>query len=417
MNPPDDLAITHCGELLTLASGGNQPKRRSEMSDLGLVRNGAVAISHGKIAWVGTQREYRRRGRARREIDASGKVVMPGFVDPHTHAIFAGSREREWAEKLRGVPYLEILQKGGGILNTVQATRAASLKSLTERAEKFLKKMLSYGTTTVEIKSGYGLDLPSELKILKVIERLADRLPLNLIPTFMGAHAIPKEYSGRTEAYIDQVIKMIPAVRSRARFCDLFCEEGAFNADQSRRILEAAKREGFAIKLHAGEFSDQGGVRLAAEFGAVSVDHLDHISSEEIPLLAESGAVGVLLPGVSHFLMAKHLPPVRALIEAGVPIALATDFNPGSSPSLSMQEIIHLAVRDFKLTVAEAISAATINAAHGIGMGEQIGSLEVGKQADILILDLEHHAQLPYFFGVNHMEKVLKRGKVVYQNR
>lgn len=408
-----DLAIVHCGELLTLGGG---PKRRSELSEIGLIQGGAIGISRGKIAWVGTQREYQKSYRAKREIDAEGKVVLPGFVDPHTHAVFAGSREGEWAEKLRGVPYLEILQRGGGILSTVEATRAASLKSLTETAERFLRKMLLCGTTTVEIKSGYGLDLSTELKILKVIERLADPLPLDLIPTFMGAHAVPKEYSDRPEAYVDQVIEMLPAVRSRARFCDVFCEQGAFNSDQTRRILEAARREGFAIKLHAGEFSDQGGVRLAAEFGAVSVDHLDHVPPKEMPLLAQSGAVGVLLPGVSHFLMSKPLPPARELIDAGVPIALATDFNPGSSPTLSMQEIIHFAVRDFKLSAAEAISAATINAAHAVGMGEVVGSLEVGKQADILILDLEHYEQLPYFFGVNHVEKVLKKGKVVYSS-
>lgn len=411
-----DLAILNCGELLTLAGERRGPRRRSELIELGLIQNGAVGILRGKIAWVGTQREYRRQGRARREIDAGGKVVLPGFVDPHTHAVFAGSREGEWAEKLRGVPYLEILQRGGGILSTVEATRAASLKSLTETAEHFLEQMLACGTTTVEIKSGYGLDLKNEVKILKVIEQLKNRVPIDPVPTFLGAHTIPKEYSDRPEAYVDQVIEMLPAIRGRARFCDVFCEEGAFNADQTRRILEAAKGEGFAIKLHAGEFSDQGGVRLAAEFGAVSVDHLDHIRPEEMPLLAQSGAVGVLLPGVSHFLMSKHLPPARALIEAGVPIALATDFNPGSSPTLSMQEIIHLAVRDFKLSAAEAISAATINAAHAVGMGEVVGSLEVGKQADILILDLEHYEQLPYFFGANHLEKVLKKGKVVYSS-
>lgn len=416
MPPLFDLAIIRCGELLTAASPDG-PKRGRALSDPGLIPNGVVGVSRGKVAWVGTQKEYRRKGRARREIDADGKVVLPGFVDPHTHAVFAGSREGEWAEKLRGVPYLEILQRGGGILGTVGATRAASLKVLTERAERFFKKMLSCGTTTVEVKSGYGLDLQNELKILKVIERLADRLPLELVPTFMGAHAVPKEYSNRGEVYVNQVIKMLPAVRRRARFCDVFCEEGAFNSDQTRRILEAAQREGFAIKLHAGEFSDQGGIRLAAEFGAVSVDHLDHIRADERSLLAESGTVGVLLPGVSHFLKATHLPPARELIEAGVPIAVATDFNPGSSPCLSMQEIIHLAVRDFKLTSAEAISAATINAAYALGMGDQVGSLEVGKQADILILDLEHYEELPYFFGVNHVAKVLKKGKVVYRNR
>lgn len=408
-----DLAIVHCGELLTLRGG---PKRRSELSEIGLIREGAVGISRGKIAWIGTQREYQKSYRAKREIDAGGKVVLPGFVDPHTHAVFAGTREEEWAEKLKGVPYLEILQRGGGILSTVEATRAASPKSLTETAERFLGQMLACGTTTVEIKSGYGLDFKNEIKILKVIGQLKKRVPIDLIPTFLGAHTIPKEYSDRPEAYVNRVIKMLSAVRKRARFCDVFCEEGAFNFYQTRRILEAAKRKNFAIKLHAGEFSDQGGVRLAAEFGAVSVDHLDHIRPDEIPLLAQSGAVGILLPGVSHFLMTLHPPPVRALIDAGVPVALATDFNPGSCPSLSMQEMVHLAVRDFKLSAAEAISAATINAAHGLGVGEQVGSIEIGKQADILILDLERYEQLPYFFGVNHVEKVLKKGKVVYSS-
>ncbi|MBI3805453.1 MAG: imidazolonepropionase [Nitrospirae bacterium] len=416
MTPVFDLAIVGCGELLTVASPGG-PKRGPALSEVGLIRNGVVATSRGKIAWVGTQKEYRRKGPARREIDAEGSVVLPGFVDPHTHAVFAGSREGEWAEKLRGVPYLEILKRGGGILRTVEATRTASLKSLTERAEAYLKKMLACGTTTVEIKSGYGLDLQNEVKILKVIAQLQKRLPLDLVPTFLGAHAIPKEYADRPEAYVDQVVEMLPSVRSRAAFCDVFCEEGAFSYQQSRRVLKAARQNQFGIKLHAGEFSDQGGVRLAAEFGARSVDHLDHIRPDEVPLLAESGAVGVLLPGVSHFLGAASFPPVRALVEGGVPVALATDFNPGSSPCLSMQEIIHLAVRDFKLTAAEAISAATINAAHAVGLEAQVGSLEVGKQADLLILDLEHYEQLPYFFGVNHVEQVLKKGKVVYSGR
>ena len=414
MNRPCDLAIVNCGELLTLAGASDRPKRRSALSDLDLIRNGAVGVSQGKIAWVGSQKEYRRLGRARREIDAEGRVVLPGFVDPHTHAVFAGSREGEWAQKMAGVPYLEILKKGGGILSTVEATRKASLKSLYDAAEGYLRKMLSYGTTTVEIKSGYGLNLENELKILKVIRKLKKSLPLDIVPTFMGAHAIPKEYLDRPEEYVDQVIQILPKVRSYAEFCDVFCEEGAFSASQSRRILEAARREGFRIKMHAGEFSDQGGVRLAAEFKALSVDHLDVIRMEEMSLLAENGVIGVLLPGVSHFLKSGKHPPARALIEAGVPIALATDFNPGSSPCLSMQEMVHLAVRDLQFTPAEALSAATINAAHAVGMADRVGSLEVGKEADLLILDLERYEQVPYFFGVNHVGKVLKKGKVIY---
>ncbi|HZR47369.1 MAG TPA: imidazolonepropionase, partial [Candidatus Manganitrophaceae bacterium] len=376
--------------------------------------NGAVGIHRGRIAWVGTRKEYGKRRRAKREIDAEGRVVMPGFVDPHTHSVFAGSREGEWAEKMRGISYLEILKRGGGILGTVDATRAAPPKRLYDAAAGYLNTMLSNGTTTVEIKSGYGLDLKNELKILGVIERLRKKMPLGIVATFLGAHAVPREHLNAPGAYVDEVIRMLPSVRSKAQFCDVFCEEGAFTFIQSRRILDAAREAGFQIKLHAGEFSDLGGIQLAAELKATSIDHLDHLAPQEIPFLAESGAVGVLLPGVSHFLKSKTVPPVRALVEGGVPVALATDFNPGSSPCLSMQEIVHLAVRDFGLTAEEAICSATINAAHALGLGSQVGSLEVGKQADLLILELDHYQQLPYFFGANHVGEVLKKGKKVY---
>ncbi len=408
-----DLAVLHCGELLTVAAPDG-PKRGGALAEVGLIQNGAVGILQGRIAWAGTQKEYRKGHRAKREIDAEGRVVMPGFVDPHTHAVFAGSREGEWAQKIQGVPYLEILKRGGGILSTVDATRAASPKALYETAAGYLKKMLSNGTTTVEIKSGYGLDLKNELKLLKVIGQLKKRMPLDIVATFLGAHAIPREHLDSPDVYAAEVIKMLPAVRSKAQFCDVFCEEGAFSFVQSKQILDAARQAGFQIKLHAGEFSDLGGIQLAAEFKATSIDHLDQIVRKEIPLLAESGAVGVLLPGVSHFLKAKQIPPVRHLVEGDVPIALATDFNPGSSPCLSMQEILHLAVRDFGLTAEEAISAATINAAHAIGLGSQVGSIEVGKQADLLILEIDHYQQLPYFFGTNHVKEVFKRGKKVY---
>ncbi len=412
--PTFDLAIIHCGEVLTLSGASECPKRRAELADVGLIRDGVIGISGEKIAWVGSETSYRQLGRAKREIDAGGKVVMPGLVDSHTHAVFAGSREGEWEEKMRGASYLEILKKGGGILRTVDATREASPEDLLNLAKETLKKMLSYGTTTVEIKSGYGLDLKNELKILNVIQRLKDETPLDVVATFLGAHAIPKEYLNNSDSYIDLVIGMLPEAKDHAQFCDVFCEEGAFSASQTRRVLEQAVKLGFQVKLHAGEFSDQGAVRLAAEFAAVSVDHLDVIHECEIPLLIESGAVGVLLPGVSHFLRMKEPPPVRALIEVGVPVALASDFNPGSCPSFSMQEMIHLAVRNFNLSASEAISAATINAAHGLGMASSVGSLEVGKQADLLLLDIDHYEQLPYYFGMNHVDKVIKNGKIVY---
>lgn len=408
-----DLAITNCGELLTAASPAG-PKRGGALADIGLIQNGAVGIRRGRIAWAGTQKEYGKQHRAKREIDAGGRVVMPGFVDPHTHSVFAGSREVEWAEKMEGVPYLEILKRGGGILSTVDATRAASTNSLYEAAAGYLNKMLANGTTTVEIKSGYGLDLKNELKLLNVIGRLKEKMPIGIVATFLGAHAIPREHLNAPGRYVEQVIRMLPSARSKAQFCDVFCEEGAFTFSQSREILDAARLAGFRIKLHAGEFSDLGGIQLAAELQATSIDHLDHIAPQEIPFLAGSGAVGVLLPGVSHFLKSKTVPPARALVEGGVPIALATDFNPGSSPCLSMQEIVHLAVRDFGLTAGEAICAATINAAYAIGLGDQVGSIEAGKQADLLILELDHYGQLPYFFGTNHVGQVVKKGKQVY---
>ena len=408
-----DLLISYCGELLTVASPTN-PKQNKTHTNIGLIQNGAVGIRKGRIACVGTQKEYAGQPGAKREIDAGGRVVMPGFVDPHTHSVFAGSREEEWAEKIRGVPYLEILKRGGGILGTVDATRAASTKNLYEAAAGYLNKMLANGTTTVEIKSGYGLDLENELKLLNVIGRLKEKMPIEIVATFLGAHALPREHLNTPGAYVDEVIKMLPSVRSKAQFCDVFCEEGAFTFIQSRQILDAARAAGFQIKLHAGEFSDLGGIQLAAELKATSIDHLDHIAPQEIPFLAESGAVGVLLPGVSHFLKSHPLPPVRALVAGGVPVALATDFNPGSSPCLSMQAIVHLAVRDFGLTPEEAISAATINAAHALGLEGQVGSIEAGKQADLLILELDHYKQLPYFFGTNHVGEVFKKGKRVY---
>lgn len=414
MSRPFDLAIVNCGELLTIASGSNGPKRGAFLSELGLIRKGAIGIDRNKIAWVGRQGDYRRHYKATREIDAEAKVVMPGWVDSHTHAVFAGRRDEEWLERLQGTPYLEILEKGGGILGTVASTRAASPKALFEQGASALNKMLAYGTTTVEIKSGYGLDPKEELKLLKVIRRLDRETPLDVMTTYLGAHVFPREYRNDPEAYVDQVIESLPAMRALADFCDVFCEKGAFSARQTKRILEAAQRTGFQLKLHAGEFSDQGGIPLARDFRAISVDHLDVVKERDLRALADSGAVGVLLPGVSHFLGNKNHAPSRLLIQAGIPIALATDYNPGSCPCLSMQEIVHFAVRNLKMTPAEAICAATLNAAHAIGLAHKVGSIEVGKQADILLLDIDHYEQLPYFFGVNHVQSVLKNGKVVY---
>lgn len=339
---------------------------------------------------------------------------MPGFVDPHTHAVFAGSREGEWVRKLGGTPYLDILNSGGGILRTVEKTSAASQKTLFKKATSTLQTMLAYGTTSVEIKSGYGLNLIQELKILKIIQQLNKETVLDVVPTYLGAHAIPSAYKNNRSAFVSEVIASLKKVKPYALFCDVFCEEEAFTLSEAEQISQAAKTAGFQIKLHAGQFSDLGGIKLASRVQAVSIDHLDVIKKRDIPTLSTSGAIAVLLPGVSHFLALKRHAPARDLIEGNVPVALATDFNPGSSPCLSMQEIIHLAVLHLKMTPAEAISAATINAAHALGLGQQVGSLEIGKQADLLLLDLDHYEQLPYFYGHNHVVTVLKKGTVVY---
>ncbi len=414
MTVPFDLAIINCGELLTVPDASKEAKYGNALSELGLISNAAVGISQGKIVWIGSQKAYRKSCMARREIDAEAKVVMPGLIDPHTHVVFAGRRDDEWVEKLKGKSYLEILESGGGILKTVDATRSASPESLFKNAEARLKKMLSTGTTSVEIKSGYGLNKKDELKILKVIRRLHKTSVLDVVATYLGAHAIPREFQNKRSAYVAQVISCIADLKSEAEFCDVFCEEGAFSYEETRCILEAAQDAGIKIKLHAGEFSDQNGPRLAHDFKAVSIDHLDVIKKEDIPVLAASGAIVVLLPGVSHFLGSVHHAPARALVEGGVPIALASDFNPGSCPCLSMQEIIHLAVLNLKMTVEEAICAATINAAHAINRAAELGSIELGKKADILLLDIDHYQHLPYFFGVNHVTAVIKQGKVVY---
>ncbi|VAX28378.1 Imidazolonepropionase [hydrothermal vent metagenome] len=408
-----DLAITHCGEVLTLSGASKHPKRGRTLSELSLIQKGVVGISKGKIAWIGTQKSYQQTCSAKKEINAGGAVVMPAFVDPHTHTVFSGSRESEWFQKLSGRPYLEILKTGGGILKTVQQTRAASPQKLFKGAQKVLNQMAAHGTTTLEIKSGYGLNLKEETKILNVIGRLKKESPLDIVPTYLGAHVFPKLGQSNRKAYLAEAIETLTQIKNKAVFCDVFCEENAFSLSETRQILEAAKKLGFQLKLHAGQFSDLGGVALAITLQATSVDHLDVIKKRDITKLAASNTIGILLPGVSHFLNANKHAPARALIDQGVAVALATDFNPGSSPCFSMQHIIHLAVLNLKMTPAEAISAATINAAHAIGLSEKTGSIEVGKQADLIILNIEHYEQLPYFFGVNHVRTVIKKGKVL----
>ena len=413
-----DLLIHNAVQLLTLASDG--PKRGAAMGELGIIEHGAVAVRDGLVALVGPTSEVRGQGTVAEEIDASGKVVMPGFVDPHTHLVFAGDRANEFEQRIKGATYMEIMAAGGGIMSTVQATRTANVEQLVEESRARLNRMLAYGTTTAEAKTGYGLDVENELKMLEAIRRLDAEHPVHLVPTFLGAHAVPKEYKGRTDEYVDLVIEeMLPRVAKNASslvtrpslpFCDVFCDEGAFTLEQSRRVLEAAQALGFGLKIHTDEFRPLGGTRLAVELGAVSADHLVCTLDDEIELLAKSDTIAVALPGTPFGLGHHEYTPARRIIDAGGALALATDLNPGTCWCESMPLIMALACRFMKMTPAEAIVAATINAAHAVGLGHRVGSLEVGKAADILILDIPDYRHLPYRFGVNLVDRVIKGG-------
>jgi imidazolonepropionase len=413
-----DLLIHNATQLLTIASEG--PKRGAAMEELGIIENGAVAVKDGLIALVGPTSELRGQVVTAEEIDALGKVVMPGFVDPHTHLVFAGDRADEFEQRIKGATYMEIMAAGGGIMSTVRATRAASVGQLVEESRVRLDRMLAYGTTTAEVKTGYGLDTENELKMLETIRRLDAEHPVDLVPTFMGAHAVPEEYKGRADEYVDLVVKeMLPMVKSQISnpksqiFCDVFCDEGAFTLEQSRRVLKAAQALSFGLKIHADEFRPLGGTSLAVELGAISADHLVCTPEEEIELLAGSDTIAVALPGTPFGLGHHEYTPARRIIDSGGALALATDLNPGTCWCESMQLITALACRFMKMTPAEAVVAATINAAHAVGLGHQVGSLEVDKKADILILDVPDYRHLSYRFGVNLMDRVIKGGRLV----
>ena len=350
-------------------------------------------------------------------VDASGKVVMPGFVDPHTHLVFAGSREFEIELKIRGKSYMEILAEGGGILRTVRDTRAASAEELYRQSARRLESMIAHGSTTIEAKSGYGLDLDTEVRILETVAKLGEDYPVDLVPTFMGAHATPPEFEGRPDDYVDFVVdKVVPVVGARklAQFCDVFCEKGVFTADQSRRVLLAAKERGLKLKVHADEFKASGGAELAAEVGAVSADHLAKPSDDGLMALVRKDVVGVLLPGTPYSSMSKEYADGRRLIDLGIPVALGTDLNPNCWNE-SMQFTISLACHKMKMTPAEAITAATINAAAAVGMEKKVGTLERGKRADVIVLDVPTHAHVPYRFGTNLCATVVKDGRVVWE--
>jgi imidazolonepropionase len=438
--PPSGLLVTGASRIATLAGG----VRRGEAQDDAAVMDAAavggpdapdapvVAAWEGRVVAVGPRDAVERALEAGglplarfARLDAAGGLVTPGLVDPHTHLLFAGTREGELRLRQQGSGYLDILAAGGGILATVEATRAASNEELLAHGRRWLDAMLAFGTTTVEVKSGYGLDLPTELRLLEVAHQLGQEGPVDVVTTFLGAHAVAPEFRSRpdgTEAYVRHVLDVqLPgiAAQGRARFCDVFCEQGVFDADQSRRILEAARAYGMEPRLHADELAPSGGAELAAEIGAWSADHLGAPSEAGIDALAaaasgERPVVATLLPTTSWFLMKREHAPARTLIERGVPVALGTDFNPGTSPTPSLPLVMTLAVLELGMTPSEALAAVTVNAAHALGLGEDVGSLEPGRAADLAIWRVPAVDQLPYWPAADLVRVVVKRGRVVH---
>ncbi len=413
-----DLIIIHINELVTMDSKYGVPRRGESMAELAPIHDGAVAISGNSIVFVGTTNElfstFSPNGKTV-IIDATDRLVTPGFVDPHTHIIFDGYRENELEMKLAGKTYLEILESGGGILKTVKATRKASLETLIQNGKKILNRMMEYGTTTMETKSGYGLDVENEIKSLLAAKELNIEHPMDVISTFLGAHAVPPEYEGETDDYVELIIsEMIPKVAQEelAEFCDVFCEEGIFSVVQTKKILKAAMKYGLKPQIHIDEIVDTNGALLAAELNAVQTGHMLKSNDEGLRAMKKAQTIATLLPGTPFCLMMRDYAPARKIIEFGIPIALATDLNPNCWTE-SMQIIIALACYHMKLSPAEALTAATINAACALQKQDQIGSIEVGKKADLIIFDVPNHNFLPYQFGVNLVSKVIKNGKVV----
>lgn len=380
------------------------------MSDLAIIENAALVIENGIITFFGKMQDIPSNNHT--EIDCSDKVVMPGFVDSHTHLLFAGSREEEFAMRSRGFTYQQIAEQGGGILSTVYKTRAASKRELKKNARRYINKMMQYGTTTVEIKSGYGLSFDDEIKMLEAIKELQKEEIITISSTFLGAHAIPPEYKNSPNQYVNLICdKMIPYVGEHklAEFCDVFCEKGYFSVSDSEKILSTGISYGLKPKIHAEELTSYGGAILAGKLKAVSADHLENISDEGIESMKANGVVGVLLPGVSFFLNHNYA-PARKLIDSGVPVAIATDFNPGSCMSYSMPLMLTIACTQMRMSPEEAITAATINAAAALNLSNEIGSIDIGKKGDVIILDIPNYKFLTYHFGENHIYKVIKNG-------
>jgi imidazolonepropionase len=407
------LAILHASQLVTLA-GPKRPRVGREMSDVAIVPDGGMLIRDGRIEVVGSSNQIENKGADAEVIDARGKVVVPGFVDAHTHLVFAGNRLDDFERRARGDTYEQIAKAGGGIWSTVKKTRAASEADLLVQAKKHADWFLRCGTTTVESKSGYGLTIDDELKILRVMRRLSHETPLEIVPTFLGAHAVPRKM--HADEYVDLVVnEMLPGVTSDslAEFCDVFCEHGYFDIEQSGRILSAAKKLGLKLRIHADQLSNSGAAKLAAELKTTTADHLEKTDEQGIAALKSGGVQPVLLPGSVYALGSTFYPRAREMIEVGLAIVIATDFNPGSSPTPSMPMILSLACTQMKMSPAEAISASTINPAYSLGRGDQIGSLESGKVANFSIFDCEDYRELAYWFGVPQARFVYVRGECV----
>jgi imidazolonepropionase len=413
-----NVLVRGARQLVTLR-GSAGPRRGGALCELGIIQDGAVLIQNGVITTLGPSRRVENLGAARRalEIDASGRVVAPGFVDSHTHLVCGPPRLADYEMRLAGAGYLEIAKAGGGILSSVRAVRDTPIRRLVLQARRMLGGFIRHGTTTLEAKSGYGLDETGERKALRAVRALSGK-PLDLVGTYLGAHVVPPEYRNRPDEYIEWMCSyLMPKIRRRnlATFVDVYCDQGAYSVEQARRYLEAAQALGFQLKVHAEQLSRRGGAMLAVEFGAASVDHLDHVNDDDIRALAASATIGTLLPGAVFHLGLNRYAPARKMIDAGVAVALATDFNPGTSPTYSMQMILSLACSQMRMTPAEALSAATINGAYAIRRADRAGSIETGKDGDLVIFNVPDYREIPYHFGVNLVSMTIKRGEVLYR--
>jgi imidazolonepropionase len=416
----DMLAVVNCSQLVTL-KGPRRPRVGAEMRELAVVEGGAMLVRDGLIERVGRLEEVEPLLGADCEVfDAGGRVVTPGFVDAHAHPVFAGDRADEFEKRAAGVSYQEIAAAGGGIRSTVRRTRAATEEELFAAALRRERWFLRTGTTTVEAKSGYGLSVEDELKMLRVVRRLNGEGKLSYVPTFLGAHEVPDEYRGRRDEYVGAVVgEMLPRVAAEglAEFCDVFCEERVFTVEDSRRVLEAARSNGLGLRVHADQLTRGGGAQLAAELRAKTADHLEHTDAEGIAALRAAGVQPVLLPGSVYALGSTRYPAARAMIDEGLAVVLATDFNPGSSPTPSMTMILSLASTHMKMTPAEGLTAATVNAAYSLNRGEEIGTLEVGKRADFVAHDCADYRELAYFFGVEHAHATYVAGRLAFARK